>query len=254
MPACTSCAATSAVEPPTEPAVCTRNSGLPVQPERVGQVQLGHHHALEEVGRLADHDRVDVVPGHAGVGQRPLRRLAHEPDHRHVASRGLVLGLSDADDGDSLFGHQFSPSSTHTRFCCRHGPLVAWATPRFTRPSAMRAATSPMRMSPAVSIGLAASAPPDGLTSASPSRSERRPQDHLLMAERRVQLGHVDRRRQPTPARSAASRVDALVGEVAQAEGHRFDAVVDAADPRRPVDPLARARRRRRARPRPRRR
>jgi hypothetical protein len=28
--------------------------------EGVGQVQLGHHHALEQVRRLADHDRVDV--------------------------------------------------------------------------------------------------------------------------------------------------------------------------------------------------
>ena len=32
MPAATSCDATIAVDPPTEPAVCTRNSGLPVAP------------------------------------------------------------------------------------------------------------------------------------------------------------------------------------------------------------------------------
>jgi hypothetical protein len=28
--------------------------------EGVGQVRLGHHHALEQVRRLADHDRVDL--------------------------------------------------------------------------------------------------------------------------------------------------------------------------------------------------
>ena len=33
--------------------------------ERVGEEQLGHDHALEGVGGLADHDRVDVGPGAA---------------------------------------------------------------------------------------------------------------------------------------------------------------------------------------------
>ncbi len=32
MPAATRCEATRAVEPPTEPAVCTRNMGLPTAP------------------------------------------------------------------------------------------------------------------------------------------------------------------------------------------------------------------------------
>ena len=114
--------ATIAVEPPTEPAVCTRNSGLPAAPEGVGQVQLGHHHALEEVGRLADDDGVDVGPGHLGVGERPRGGLADEAGHRHVAAGGLVLGLADADDGDAFLAHQPSPSRTQTRFCCRHGP------------------------------------------------------------------------------------------------------------------------------------
>ena len=38
-------------DPPTEPAVCTRNMGLPTAPS-AGEVQLGHHHALEEVRAL----------------------------------------------------------------------------------------------------------------------------------------------------------------------------------------------------------
>src|SRR4026208_872028 len=32
--------------------------GLPGGAERVGEVELGHHHALEHVGGLADHHRV----------------------------------------------------------------------------------------------------------------------------------------------------------------------------------------------------
>ena len=38
--------------------------------ERVGQVQLGHHHALEQVGRLADHDGVDAGQGEPGGVKR----------------------------------------------------------------------------------------------------------------------------------------------------------------------------------------
>ena len=33
--------------------------------ERVGEEELGLHDALERVGRLADHDRVDVGPRHS---------------------------------------------------------------------------------------------------------------------------------------------------------------------------------------------
>ena len=49
-------------------------------------------------------------------------------------------------------------------FCCRHGPLVAWATPRPASPAVIRRATSPMRMSPALITGFAASGPPEGFT------------------------------------------------------------------------------------------
>ena len=73
--------------------------------ERVGQVQLGHHHALEEVGRLADDDRVDVGPVELGVVRGRGRGLPDEPGHRHVAPGRLVLGLADADDGDRVWAY-----------------------------------------------------------------------------------------------------------------------------------------------------
>jgi hypothetical protein len=38
--------------------------------ERIGEEQLGHHHALEHVGCLADDDRVDVRVVELGVGER----------------------------------------------------------------------------------------------------------------------------------------------------------------------------------------
>jgi hypothetical protein len=43
---------------------------LPRGTERVGEVELGLHHAFEEVGRLADDDRVDVAPRHLRVVER----------------------------------------------------------------------------------------------------------------------------------------------------------------------------------------
>ena len=133
-------------------------------------------------GALPIDDGVDVAPGHLRVGEGAGRGLADEPGHRDVAARGLVLGLADADDGDSFLGHQPSPSRTHTRFCCRHGPDVAWATPRVAVPAMIRSATSPMRVRPATITGLAASAPPDGFTFCVVAEAERLAEDQLLVA------------------------------------------------------------------------
>ena len=96
--------------------------------ERVGQEDLRHHHAFERVRGLAEDDGVDVAPRQAGVFERALRGFADEVDLRAVVPLGVVLGLTDADDGARV-RHQ-SPSRTATRFCCRHGPDVACATAR----------------------------------------------------------------------------------------------------------------------------
>ena len=146
--------------------------------ERVGEVQLRHRDALEHVGGLADDDGVDVGPRHARVVERFLRGLAHEARHRHVLARGAVDRLPHTDYCHPIAGHRtYSPSKTTTMLCCRHGPLVACATPRFASPFVMRCATSPMRASPADMTAFAANAPPDGLiavfAASSPSASAR---------------------------------------------------------------------------------
>ena len=102
MPDATRCDATIAVEPPTEPAVCTRNIGLPTAPERRRQVELGHHDALEHVGRLADDHGVDVGEPEPGVLERRQRRLAHQPGDRDVLPLGLGHRLADPDDRAAL--------------------------------------------------------------------------------------------------------------------------------------------------------
>ncbi|CAM5617544.1 hypothetical protein SMICM304S_11481 [Streptomyces microflavus] len=77
--------------------------------EGVREIQLRHHDALEEVGRLADDDGVDVAPGQSGVLQGTDRRLADQSGDGDVVPGGDVLGLADADDGDGLLRHARSP-------------------------------------------------------------------------------------------------------------------------------------------------
>src|SRR6202011_1481659 len=53
-------------------------------PQCVGQVELGLHHTLEEVWRLAQHDRVDVVECHLGVVEGAEGGLADQAPDRDV--------------------------------------------------------------------------------------------------------------------------------------------------------------------------
>jgi len=78
--------------------------GLAHCAERVGERELGHHHAFERVRGFADDDRVDVVERELGVGERTQRRLPDQTLERHVDTLRLVLGLTDADHRTRL-GH-----------------------------------------------------------------------------------------------------------------------------------------------------
>jgi hypothetical protein len=91
--------------------------------EGVGQVELRHHHPLEHVGGLADHDGVDVGEPEVGVLERAERRLAHDAGDGEITALRGVMRLPDADDRAAL-AHA-PPSRTQTRFCWRQGPEVA---------------------------------------------------------------------------------------------------------------------------------
>jgi hypothetical protein len=78
---------------------------LSVGAQRIGQEQLGHHDALEQVRRLADHHRVDVRPVHLGIRQRTVDRLPAQAGHGHVEPLGRVLGLPRAEYRGELLGH-----------------------------------------------------------------------------------------------------------------------------------------------------
>jgi hypothetical protein len=75
---------------------------LPGCPERIGEIELGHHRALEHVGCLADDDRVDVAPADARVLERTIDRLAQQARQRDVRALDVVLGLTDPDDCATL--------------------------------------------------------------------------------------------------------------------------------------------------------
>ena len=204
IPACTSCEATIAVDPPTEPAVCTRNSGLPAAPRASARYSSGIITPSKKSGALPMTTASMSRPGHLGVGEGAGGGLAHEPGHRDVAPRGLVLGLADPDDGDPVLAHQRLPFQDDDEVLLQ-ARARRWRgrRPRVASPSMIRWATSPMRVRPATITGLAASAPPDGLTLPWSPQPERVAQDQLLGAERGVQLGDVERRRRPRPSRRA---------------------------------------------------
>ena len=81
--------------------------------ERVGEVELRHRDALEHVGRLADHDRVDVGPRHARVVERldSRPRARGRPSTRPCARRGDASARHRRPQPDCR--PSSSPSRTH---------------------------------------------------------------------------------------------------------------------------------------------
>ena len=206
--------------------------------ERVRHVELGLHHAFEQVGRLPEDDRVDVAPRHLRVLERAGGGFADQAGERHVAPTRLVMRLADADDGGWFPAHE-SPSRMQTRFCCRHGPDVECASVRCLSPSTMWRAASEMRTSPVAMIGFAASAPPDRFTGTESSSPSDLPQEELLVGERGLQLGEFDRPvGDPRGLGGDAGR--RRVGEVAQRRVVALGAVVETGDPRGTLPELLR--------------
>jgi len=136
--------------------------GFAIAAQRVRQVNLGHHHALEHIGRLADDNGVDVVPLKGRILQSIDCSLTDQARDGYVAALGGVLRLADTDHCCQL--SHYARSRTVTRLCCRQGPLVAWATPRCASPAIMRLNTSPIRLRPDAIMRLPASTPPLGAT------------------------------------------------------------------------------------------
>ena len=97
-----------------------------------------------------------------------------------------------------------------------------------------------MRARPVTIVGLPTSAPPDGLiATSSPRPSASR--STSSSAEHTAVSSATSTPPLPTPARAPATWVDADVGEIAHPRVVRVGAVVDAGDPGRALDEVARA-------------
>ena len=161
LPDSTRLAPTTAVDPPTDPAVHP-DQRFVGRAHGIGHEQLGHHHALEEVRRLADDDGVDIVEGRTAVGQRSVDGPRIRPFIDTSVRLATYLVCPVPSTAARVFAaHQASlPSSTATRFCCSTGPCVVCGEHAAPEPSKMCRAANPTRSSPVENIGLAASAPP----------------------------------------------------------------------------------------------
>ena len=196
-------AATIAVEPPTEPAVCTRSSGLPAAPSASARYSSGIITPSNRSGALPTTMASMSSKPTFGVVERAVDRLAAQPGHRDVLALGAVVGLADADDGGRLLAPSARPSFQDAdEVLLQAGPLVAWA-------STWSALAGPDPLG-----GLADADQAGGEHRVGGERAARRvdrdvvaeaelgAQDQLLVAERRVQLGDLDAvevRRRPRP-------------------------------------------------------
>ena len=139
-------AATMPVVPPTEPAVCTRNIGLPVAPSASVRYSSGFITPSNRSGALPS-----TTASMSATSSRRRRARGARPRGRARRSdtssrRLLVVGLADPDDRARLVRSLASrPSRMQTRFCCRHGPDVECASVRCLPPSKMWSAASAMR-------------------------------------------------------------------------------------------------------------
>ena len=227
--------------------------GLAHRPEGRGQVELGHHDALEHVRRLADDHGVDVATspsrrprgpgwpprGRARRWRRPRAwpRAGSGPTPITAQRSAITPPFASAAGGLGGQGTDQVLLQTRPRGGVGQAPVDAV-------PSMIRSAASPMRTSPATMRPLAARAPPDGLTATASARPERVAQDQLLVGEGGVELGHVDG---PPGSLPSAPKTPGTLGrqagrggcrQVARPEGVGLDAVVHARDPRRPFAQL----------------
>jgi hypothetical protein len=98
--------------------------GLAHRAKGIGEVELGLHDPLEEVGGLAEDHSFDIGESHMRIFKCTEDGLTHEATKGYVEASGLVVGLAHTDDGARGSAH-YGPSNMQMRFCCKHGPDVA---------------------------------------------------------------------------------------------------------------------------------
>ena len=192
-------AATIAVEPPTEPAVCTRSSGLPAAPSASARNSSGIITPSNRSGALPTTTASMSAKRQLGVGQRAVDRLAaaaRPSTRRSRLARWCVWPMPSTAAACSSSvppSRRRGSAAARARWWRARAPVCA-------SPDHTRLAASPIRFSPAVNIGLRGERSARRVDPDVVAQPERGAQDQLLVGERGVQLGDVDARR-PTPRR-----------------------------------------------------
>ena len=168
---------------------------LPGGAERVGQEQLGHHHALEQVRRLADDDRVDLVERHLGVLEGAVDRLAAAvpPWRRPRAWRGGGSGPRRSRRPAACPSLALPFTGHHADEVLlqrRPGGGVAERLRRLARPDPLRGLADPDAAGGEHRVAGQRAA--RGVDPYVVTQAQLGAEDQLLVAERRVQLGHLD--------------------------------------------------------------
>ena len=127
MPACTRLAVTMPVAPPTEPAVCTRSSGLPTAPSASARYSSGIITPSNRSGAFP------TTTASMSAKVSPASASARSTASRHSpaidTSVRLDLCLVCPTPRTAAFTCHRA-SMTQTRFCCSAGPLVACPSAR----------------------------------------------------------------------------------------------------------------------------
>src|SRR4249919_3776100 len=111
LPDWTRLAATTAVDPPTEPAVCTRISGFPVAPTASAMNSSGIMTPSKKSGALPT-TTASMSSKVEPESTSALSMASRTRPFIDVLALGDVLGLPGAQHCGKLTGHQFFPSMT----------------------------------------------------------------------------------------------------------------------------------------------
>src|SRR5271156_4740334 len=238
LPDCTRLVATTPVDPPTEPAVCTRISGLPVAPTASAMNSSGIMTPSKKSGALPTTTAsmssiVDPESANAlsmASRTRPFIETSWRfatyfvwPVPSTAASWPAIL-FPFQDGNEILLQHRAagrvrehpSRGAVENMLCRKADALQPCGEHRVGGQCAARR------------VDLRRRRQADGLG-----------QEELLMAERRVDFGHLDRGGVPAGRCLCLSRRRRRRGQVAVAEHRSLDPVLDACDPRRVLPKLA---------------
>ena len=179
------------VAPPTDPAVCTRSSGLPVAPNASVRYSSGIITPSNRSGAFPTTTAsMSASARKPGVRHRAVRRLPAQPRDRHVGARlGPVPGLPRPHPGPPRAASMTPPRTGRTPGSAAAARLAGRVPERAPGPAGHdRPRRQPDPRQPGGEHRIAAQRAARRVDRDVLAEPERPPQQELLMRKRRVQL------------------------------------------------------------------